>query len=195
MSEQDCGKKAAVKKEVINIPSSKTRNLAGDVWILVVVEVGKVIITHLSNSFIKVIENQPTIQTMHIARKSWQSILFIRHFFSRTLSPQQVLVARVGSGTCHVEERWLNRRKESCWSEFPLWSQCFMAKYSFSVSWNVRLGIFQSSRIIMLFRELEPMNCVRVYCEGINLSFDDKHLSDFEEILMFQLAMLHTTEN
>lgn len=47
----------------------------------------------------------------------------------------------------------------------------------------------------MLFRELEPMNCVRVYCEGIHLSFDDKHLSDFEEILMFQLAMLHTTEN
>lgn len=81
MSEQDCGKKAAVKKEVINIPSSKTQNLTGDVWIPVAVEVGKVIITHLSNSFNKVIKNQPTIQPMHIARKSWQSILLIRHFF------------------------------------------------------------------------------------------------------------------
>lgn len=47
----------------------------------------------------------------------------------------------------------------------------------------------------MLFRELEPTHCGQVYCEGINPSFDDKHLSDFEEILMFQLAMLHTTES
>lgn len=47
----------------------------------------------------------------------------------------------------------------------------------------------------MLFRELEPMHSVQVYCELINPSFDDKHLSAFEEILMFQLAMLHTTES
>lgn len=47
----------------------------------------------------------------------------------------------------------------------------------------------------MFFRELEPVHCVQVYCEGINPSFDDKHLSVFEEILMFQLAMLHTKES
>lgn len=47
----------------------------------------------------------------------------------------------------------------------------------------------------MLFRELESVHCVQVYCEGIHPSFDDKHLSDFEEILTFQLAMLHTTES
>lgn len=47
----------------------------------------------------------------------------------------------------------------------------------------------------MFFKELEPIHCVRVYCEAINPWFDDKHLTDFEDILMFQLAMLHIAES
>lgn len=60
---------------------------------MVVVKVGKVIfITHLSNSFIKVIKNQPT-------NANFKEILAIHTIyeisFSRTLSPCQVLAARV----------------------------------------------------------------------------------------------------
>lgn len=47
----------------------------------------------------------------------------------------------------------------------------------------------------MFFRELEPIHCVQLYCEAINPCFDDKHLSDFEDILKFQLAMLYIAES
>lgn len=48
----------------------------------------------------------------------------------------------------------------------------------------------------MFYEELKHIRtCVQVYCEAINPCFDDKHLSDFEDLLMSQLAIPHITES
>lgn len=56
------------------------------------------------------------------------------------------------------------------------------------------LALFKAVGSLYFFRELEPIHCEQVYCEAINPCFDDKHLSDFKGILMFQLATLHIAE-
>lgn len=125
---------SSCEKKVINIPRGKTWNLTGDVWTLVVVEVGKVIfITYLSNSFIKIIKKQPTNQThkkctlLGNPSNSYylSDIIFQNTITTTGISYQSFLQTGIKklyprqvfrSGTCHVEERQLYRRKESCWS-------------------------------------------------------------------------------
>lgn len=124
---------SSCEKEVINIPRIKSGNLTRDVWTVVDFEVDKVIfITHFS-IFIKAVKNQPinqlTNQCTLLGNPSY-SYYLSDIFFQNTVTitgiscqsflqtgmkrpyPRQVFE----SGICHVEERWLNRRKESCWS-------------------------------------------------------------------------------